>query len=61
MMLDWLADRHRRPTCAEAGRRIDAAVADVLAEARFRPVDLGGTDGTEAVARAVVDALGTPP
>ena len=57
MMLDWLADRHRLPACAEAGRRIDAAVAHVLAEGRVRPVDLGGSDGTEAVARAVVDAL----
>ena len=58
MMLDWLAERHGRPECAEAGRRIDAAVADVLAEGRPRPVDLGGTDGTEAVTRAVVAALG---
>ena len=61
MMLDWLADRHHLPACAEAGRRIDAAVAHVLAEGRVRPVDLGGTDGTEAIARAVVNALGTPP
>lgn len=61
IMLDWLAERHGRPDCAEAGRRIDAAVADVLAEGRPRPVDLGGTDGTEAVTRAVVAALGAPP
>ena len=60
MMLDWLADRHGLPACAEAGRRIDAAVAAVLAEGRPRPVDLGGTDGTEAVTRAVVDALDAP-
>ena len=58
MMLDWLAERHDAPACAEAGRRIDAAVATVLAEGRVRPADLGGTDGTEAVTRAVVDALG---
>ena len=43
---------------AEAARRIDAAVAAVLAEGRARPVDLGGADGTEAVTRAVVEALG---
>ena len=61
MMLDWLAERHGLPECAEAGRRIDAAVADVLAEGRPRPVDLGGTDGTEAVTRAVVEALGALP
>ena len=58
MMLDWLAERHGLPECAEAGRRIDAAVAAVLAEGHPRPVDLGGTDGTEAVTRAVVEALG---
>ncbi len=57
MMLDWLAERHGVEPCAEAGRRIDAAVAAVLAEGRPRPVDLGGGDGTEAVTRAVVDAL----
>lgn len=61
MMLDWLAERHGLPECAEAGRRIDAAVAHVLAEGRPRPVDLGGTDGTEAVTRAVVEALGALP
>ena len=58
MMLDWLAERHGMPECAEAGRRIDAAVAGVLADGRFRPMDLGGTDGTEAVTRAIVEALG---
>ena len=58
MMLDWLAERHGVPECAEAGRRIDAAVAAVLAEGRPRPVDLGGGDGTGAVTRAVVEALG---
>ena len=57
MMLDWLAERHGVEPCAEAGRRIDAAVAAVLAEGRPRPVDLGGGDGTEAITRAVVDAL----
>ena len=57
MMLDWLADRHAAPACAEAGRRIDAAVAAVLADSRVRPVDLGGADGTQAVTRAVIDAL----
>ena len=58
MMLDWLAERHDLPACAEAGRRIDAAVATVLAEGLARPADLGGTDGTEAVTRAIIDAIG---
>ena len=58
MMLDWLADQHDMPACAEAGRRIGAAVAAVLAEGQPRPVDLGGADGTEAVTHAVVETLG---
>ena len=57
LMLDWLAERHGVPACAEAGRGIDAAVAAVLAEGHPRPVDLGGADGTEAVTHAVVDSL----
>ena len=57
MMLDWLAERHGVEACAEAGRRIEAAVAAVLAAGRPRPVDLGGGDGTGDVTRAVVDAL----
>ena len=57
MMLDWLAERHGVEACAGAGRRIDAAVAAVLAAGRPRPVDLGGEDGTEALTRAVVEAL----
>jgi len=57
MLLDWLAERHGVETGAGAGRRIDAAVATVLAAGRPRPVDLGGEDGTEAITRAVVGAL----
>ena len=57
MMLDWLAERHGVEACAEAGRRIDVAVAAVLAAGCPRPVDLGGEDGTETITRAVVDAL----
>ena len=57
MMLDWLGERHGVAQCAEAGRRIDAAVAAVLAAGSPRPVDLGGGDGTADVTRAVVDAL----
>ena len=57
MMLDWLAERHGVDACAGAGRRIDAAVAAVLAAGSPRPADLGGADGTDTVARAVIAAL----
>ena len=49
--------RHLFDASFRLARRIDAAVAAVLAAGRPRPVDLGGVDGTEAVTRAVVGAL----
>ena len=57
MMLDWLGERHGVEACADSGRRIDTAVAAVLAAGSPRTADLGGADGTEAVTRAVVGAL----
>ncbi|WP_025771385.1 isocitrate/isopropylmalate dehydrogenase family protein [Thioalkalivibrio sp. HK1] len=57
MMLDWLAERRESPPCAQVARRIDDAVAAMLANGRVRSVDLGGRDGTEAVTRAIIDAL----
>ena len=62
MMLDWLGETKHDPAAAEAGRRIEAAVAKVLAEGRVRTPDLGSTAGTRAVGEAVVRAIreGTP-
>jgi 3-isopropylmalate dehydrogenase len=57
MMLDWLGTRHRVPALGEAAARLEAAVDRVFAERRIRPFDFGGTDGTAAVARAVIDTL----
>ncbi len=57
MMLDWLGERQELPECANIARRIDDAVASMLAAGRVRPVDLGGRDGTDAVTRAIIDAL----
>jgi 3-isopropylmalate dehydrogenase len=56
MMLDWLADRHEHPPAADAARRIEAAVDGAFAHGT-KPRDLGGADGTAAVARAVLAAL----
>lgn len=57
MMLEWLGDRHQ---CAPA-----IAAADILREAvdeayraGTRPFEVGGSDGTEAITRAVMEALG---
>lgn len=57
MMLDWLAERHGVEACADAARLIEDAVAEVLAEGRVRPLDLGGRDGTGAVTAAIIAAL----
>jgi 3-isopropylmalate dehydrogenase len=56
MMLDWLADRHDHSPAAEAAQRIERAV-DAAYAAGIRPMEFGGADGTEAIARAVLAAL----
>jgi len=58
MMLDWLAERHAVPACAQAAAAIDTAVARTLAEGAALPVDLGGRDDTAAITRAVIERLG---
>ena len=57
MMLDWLAERHATPALAEAARSIENAVDAAFAQGKVRPTDIGGSDGTAAVARAVIDLL----
>ncbi len=49
MMLDWLGEK-------EKGERIEQAVAQVIREAKVRTHDMGGTDTTDAMARAVAQA-----
>jgi 3-isopropylmalate dehydrogenase len=56
MMLDWLADKHDMPAAADAAVRIENAV-DKAYES-VKPLDLGGKDGTTAVTKAVMAALG---
>jgi 3-isopropylmalate dehydrogenase len=56
MMLDWLADKHDHAPAAAAAQRIEAAVDSAFATG-MRPPDLGGSDGTAAVAKAVLAAL----
>ncbi len=51
MMLDHLGH-------AEAARSIEAAIANVLSDGRVMTPDLGGDASTEAMGRALVDALG---
>ena len=56
MMLDWLADKHDMPAATEAAIRIENAVDK--AYETVKPLDLGGTDGTATISKAVMTALG---
>ena len=57
LMLDWLADRHEHPPAAEAALRIERAV-DAAYAGGIKPMEFGGGDGTSAIAKAVMQALG---
>jgi 3-isopropylmalate dehydrogenase len=57
MMLDWLADRHDDPRLAGAAERIGQAVDAAFASGRLLPIELGGRDGTAAIAAAVASNL----
>jgi 3-isopropylmalate dehydrogenase len=56
MMLDWLAEKHDHAPTMGAARRIEAAVDRAFANG-IKPPDLGGRDGTAAVAKAVLAGL----
>jgi 3-isopropylmalate dehydrogenase len=56
MMLDWLADRHGVESAADAAERIERAVDKVYADG-IKPIEFGGRNGTDDVARAVLAAL----
>ena len=57
MMLDWLGETRHDPAAAAAGRRVEAAVAKVLADGTVRTPDLGGRSGTREVGEAVARAI----
>jgi len=56
MMLDWLADKHDHPPAADAALRLERAV-DAAYAGGVKPMEFGGTDGTAAIAKAVMQAL----
>jgi 3-isopropylmalate dehydrogenase len=57
MMLDWLADKHDHPPAADAALRIERAVDKAYASG-IKPMEYGGSDGTTAIANAVLKAIG---
>jgi 3-isopropylmalate dehydrogenase len=56
MMLDWLADKHGLESAAQAGERIERAVDKVYADG-IKPMEFGGSNGTNDIAKAVLAAL----
>ena len=57
MMLEWLADRHDLPACAEAGSLLRRSVDRAFAGGNLVPTELGGDAGTVEIVHAVATAL----
>jgi 3-isopropylmalate dehydrogenase len=57
MLLEWLSRRHQRETLATAARIINDAVDVMLAMPETRTVDLGGSAGTKAFTRCLIDEM----
>jgi 3-isopropylmalate dehydrogenase len=57
MMLEWLGERHQSPAMLEAAQSISNAIDQVFGQKRVKPADIGGSDGTAAITRAVIAAL----
>jgi 3-isopropylmalate dehydrogenase len=60
MMMEWLGETRGVAAAAAAGQLITAAVDHAYADGRLTPMELGGADGTAAIAdrvRAALDAL----
>lgn len=57
MMLDWLGTQHGSQACSEAAGEIEAAVDAAFASGAVRSYDTGGRDGTNAIARAIIEKL----
>ncbi len=60
MMLEWLGERHNEARLTEAARSLEDAVDRTFALHKVKPADIGGSDGTGAVTRAVIEALAQP-
>jgi 3-isopropylmalate dehydrogenase len=57
MMLEWLGEKHGDQGASAVARRIEDAVARVLADGSTLTPDLGGRGGTRSVGEAVCQAM----
>lgn len=59
MMLEWLGDRHASEAAMTAARAMTKAVDIAFGQGRVKSYDIGGRDGTDAIAKVVADAIGS--
>ena len=57
MLLSWLGERHGNDALVAAGKRIEAAVEEAIADPATRTPDLGGLLGTKAFAEIVAEKV----
>ena len=57
MLLEWLAERHKRSEFAQAAQAIESAIDSALQSPDTRTADLGGKLGTKAFAKHIADQL----
>jgi isocitrate/isopropylmalate dehydrogenase len=57
LLLDWLGRRNQKPEFANAARRIERAIDNVLKDPARRTADLGGALGTNAFAATVREEI----
>lgn len=57
MMLEWLGERHDAQSLLAGAQAIRDAVDTAFGNALVRPTDIGGSDGTGAITRTIIEAL----
>ncbi|MGD8789678.1 MAG: isocitrate/isopropylmalate family dehydrogenase [Burkholderiales bacterium] len=57
MMLDWLGAQHGIRALTDAAICLEGAVDAAYASRMIVPFEFGGSDGTVAITRAVIEAL----
>jgi 3-isopropylmalate dehydrogenase len=57
MMLEWLGERRSDARLSEGARVLEDSVRSVFAGGRVKPFEFGGSDGTAAITKAVVEGL----
>jgi 3-isopropylmalate dehydrogenase len=61
LMLEWLGERHADSRLSEGARVLEDAVRAAFAGGQVRPHELGGSDGTAEITRAVLAGVKASP